>query len=300
MNFQKSGHKWVIKIMVSILESTTLQAQIYCFQEMSLFKYHIPGLLCCLLLLPCLLLLKIEVNILDGVVYFVLFLSTFYNLRVTSDLTLSLILDGVTCGLCWVWLPQVFPLTGRFNFTVLLGKSYLLIGRLFITFLPIFIGFSMLAYCMFSRLTDKYFTLKRSLLQLFYVSYYNMTYETFVTTERLSPLSSVFIFVFILLFTFTIYSSMLVTSFCAYAWDIREEQLIKDIKDNLVIQCSNCEYKFQYKEEDHIERKIPHPYIHMDSGKQNKLKYLYMSRVSACNQKMEIVINELKLLYQQL
>lgn len=143
---------------------------------MSLFKYHIPSLVCCILIIPLIYLLDLKPDILDIAVYIVLWISPLYSIRTTNNVTINLIIDGLTCCLCWLWLPHVFPLTGRFNFAVILNKSYVLVGRLFIAFLPVFIGFSVMAYSIFARLTDKYFTFHRSVLQLFFVSYYNMTY----------------------------------------------------------------------------------------------------------------------------
>ena len=149
---------------------------------MNLFNYHYPGLLCCILIVPLLFLLKIKVDIFDIGMFIVLFLATFYSLKTTHNITINMIIDGLCCCLSWLWLPHVFPLTGRFNFAVILKKSYILIGRLFLAFLPIFIGFSIMAYTIFSRLTDKYSTFHKSILQLFFICYYNMTYETYVIT----------------------------------------------------------------------------------------------------------------------
>lgn len=121
-------------------------------------------------------LFRLKFDLLDIVMFIVLWLSTLYSMRKTNNITTNLIIDGLTCCLSWLWLPHVFPLTGRFNFSVILRQSYVLIGRLFLAFLPVFIGFSVMAYSIFARLTDKYFTFHRSILQLFYISYYNMTY----------------------------------------------------------------------------------------------------------------------------
>lgn len=143
---------------------------------MNLFKYHYPGLICSILILPLLYIFKIKVDVFDIGVFIVLFFSTMYSIRTTNNVTVNLIIDGLCCTLSWLWLPHVFPMTGRFNFAVILKRSYLLIGRLFLAFLPIFIGFSVMAYTIFSKLTDKYSTFHRSILQLFYICYYNMTY----------------------------------------------------------------------------------------------------------------------------
>lgn len=80
---------------------------------------------------------------------------------------------------------------------------------------------------------------------------------------------------------------MFVTAFCGFAWHVREAQLLKDIKSNLVIQCSNCEFKFKYNEKDTIKPKIrENSYLIMDSAKISKLKDLQRSRITACYQKI--------------
>lgn len=39
---------------------------------------------------------------------------------------------------------------------------------------------------------------------------------------------------------------MLVSVFCSYVWGKREEQIKKDIEENLKIQCANCDHKYRY------------------------------------------------------
>ena len=65
--------------------------------------------------------------------------------------------------------------------------------------------------------------------------------------------------------------------------------MLKDIKANLKIQCSNCEYKFKYDEKDIIQRKTS--YLILDNVKAAKLKDLQRSRITGCYQKIEIAIN---------
>lgn len=92
-------------------------------------------------------------------------------------LTTQLISDGIACCLCWLWLLKIIPQKGIYHVSMLLGKSYVLVGRLFISFMPLFFGFAILAYCVFCRYAHQFSSFKQTLLSLFYICYYNMTYE---------------------------------------------------------------------------------------------------------------------------
>lgn len=92
-------------------------------------------------------------------------------------LTTQLILDGLACLFSWLWLLKIIPQKGVYHVSMLLGKSYIIVGRLFISFMPLFIGFSILAYCIFCRYAHQFSSYKQTLLSLFYICYYNMTYE---------------------------------------------------------------------------------------------------------------------------
>lgn len=39
---------------------------------------------------------------------------------------------------------------------------------------------------------------------------------------------------------------MLVSVFCSYVWNKREDKIKQDIINNLKIQCSSCDYKYKY------------------------------------------------------
>lgn len=91
-------------------------------------------------------------------------------------LTNQLIVDGLACLFCWLWLLKIIPQKGIYHISMLLSKSYVIVGRLFISFMPLFIGFAILAYCVFCRYAHQFSSFKRTLLSLFYICYYNMTY----------------------------------------------------------------------------------------------------------------------------
>jgi hypothetical protein len=184
---------------------------------------------------------------LEFLLFAILFTSSVLSFM-DININTQLILDGVACLLSWFWLLEVIPQRGIYHVSMLLGKSYLLVGRLFISFLPLFIGFAVLAYCLFCRYAHQFSSFKQTLLSLFYICYYNMTYEEIIVTARADPISSIFFFVFVLLFTFCIYSSMLVSVFCSFAWDRREQEMQKDILNNLKIKCSNCDFIYKYDE----------------------------------------------------
>lgn len=63
---------------------------------------------------------------------------------------------------------------------------------------------------------------------------------------RANPISMIFFFSFVILFTICVYSGMLVSVFCSYVWNKREVQVKQQIVDNLKIQCSECNYKYKY------------------------------------------------------
>jgi hypothetical protein len=65
---------------------------------------------------------------------------------------------------------------------------------------------------------------------------------------RANPISMIFFFSFVILFTICVYSGMLVSVFCSYVWNKRESKIKEDIVNNLKIQCSECNYKYKYVE----------------------------------------------------
>ena len=121
-----------------------------------------------------------------------------------------------------------------------------MIGWIFASFGPLLIAFSLFGYVVFSRYSGQFSSFWRTFLSLFYICYYNMTYESAMVTSRANPISLIFFVVFVLLFTMCVYSGMLVSVFCSYVWKKRQLQIRKDIENNLRIQCSNCDHKYRY------------------------------------------------------
>lgn len=154
--------------------------------------------------------------------------------------------DGITCLSAWLCTVKFYLKDEDYNLSFLLGQSYSMIGRLFASFGPLLIAFSLFAYVVFSRYTGQFSSFWRTFLSLFYICYYNMTYESAMVTARSNPISLIFFMVFVLVFTICIYSGMLVSVFCSYVWRKRELQIRKDIEENLRIQCSACDHKYRY------------------------------------------------------
>ena len=151
---------------------------------------------------------------------------------------------------CSAWLCAVYFYTKEddYKLSFLLTKSYVMIVRLFASFGPLLIAFSMFGYCAFARYSAQFSSFWRTFLSLFYICYYNMTYESAIVTSRSNPISIIFFISFVLIFTICIYSGMLVSVFCSYVWSKREMQIKKDITNNLKIQCSSCDHKYKYTE----------------------------------------------------
>jgi hypothetical protein len=123
-----------------------------------------------------------------------------------------------------------------------------MIGRLFASFGPLMMAFALFAYVVFSRYSGQFRTFWRTFLSLFYICYYNMTYESTIVTSRSNPISMIFFMTFVVVFTICIYSGMLVSVFCSYVWHKRELQIRSDIENNLRIQCSACDHKYKYSD----------------------------------------------------
>ena len=126
--------------------------------------------------------------------------------------------DGLTCLACWLCAVRFYLRSDDYNLTFLLGQSYAMIGWLFASFGPLMIAFAMFGYVVFSRYSAQFSSLWRTFLSLFYICYYNMTYESAMVTSRANPISLIFFIVFVLLFTICVYSGMLVSVFCSYVW----------------------------------------------------------------------------------
>ena len=155
-------------------------------------------------------------------------------------------LDGLTCLSAWLCILQFYTNHDDYRLSFLLGRSYGMIGRLFASFGPLLIAFSIFGYCVFSRYSGQFSSFWRTFTSLFYICYYNMTYESAIVTSRSNPISMIFFITFVLLFTICIYSSMLVSVFCSYVWAKREAQIKKDIVAHLKIQCASCDHKYKY------------------------------------------------------
>ena len=51
-----------------------------------------------------------------------------------------------------------------------------------------------------------------------------------------------------MLFTVCIYSGMLVSAFCSYMWNQRDQKSKRELLQVLKIQCTNCQKKYTYDE----------------------------------------------------
>jgi len=151
------------------------------------------------------------------------FLTTTSILSFSEVIGFELIfmLDGVTCCSAWLCAINFYTKDEDYKLSFLLTKSYLMIGRLFASFGPLLIAFSLFAYCVFCRYAGQFSSFWRTFMSLFYICYYNMTYESAIVTSRANPISLIFFVVFVLLFTICIYSGMLVSVFCSYVWGKR-------------------------------------------------------------------------------
>lgn len=172
-------------------------------------------------------------------------LASFISMYTPSTL---LILDGVTCLVCWLYVLKLVTETKDYYISFLIRKSYIFVGRLFVSFGPLFIGFCMFALTVFCRYSTLFVSFHKTFISLFCVCYYNMTYEEFRTTERTNPISTVFFTTLVMLFTVCIYSGMLVSVFCSYMWNRRENKHKQELVDSLKVQCLSCNTKYNYSE----------------------------------------------------
>lgn len=206
-------------------------------------------------------------------------------------------LDGVTCWSAWLC-GMRFYREEDYKLSFLLARSYGMIGRLFASFGPLLIAFSIFGYCVFSRYSGQFCSLWRTFTSLFYICYYNMFYESAVVTGRSNPLSMVFFISFVLLFTICIYSSMLVSVFCSYVWDKRERQIEQHIVDNLQIHCSSCHHKYKYTHRAKLKPKTSFnlsQFLDVDwSNLQHRAKYkrIMLSRINRLREKCEVFLED--------
>ena len=134
----------------------------------------------------------------------------------------TVLMDGVTCFVSWPYFLKLFTRDDDYHISFLIKKSYIFVGRLFVSFGPLFIGFCLFAMTLFCRYSEIFVSFHKTFISLFCVSYYNMTYEDFKTTEKAGPISAIFFTTFVLLFTASIYSGLLVSVFCSYVWNKRD------------------------------------------------------------------------------
>jgi hypothetical protein len=157
-----------------------------------------------------------------------------------------LILDGVTCFIAWLYFLKLQTDNDDFLISILIKKSYLFVGRMFISFGPLFMGFVVFACTAFSRYTNLFDSFHKSFISIFCVCYYNMVYEQYRTTERANPISSLFFTTLVMVFTICVYSGMLVSVFCSFMWNKREERLKEELLQSLKIECANCKARYNY------------------------------------------------------
>lgn len=164
-------------------------------------------------------------NIADYLVCIFLLNTFFVSLDMSINVKWVVILDGIQCLAAWLLILKFFQKEDDYHISFLIRKSYAFVGRLFVSFGPIFIAFTIFGYTLFCREAWQFSTFRRTFLTLFYISYYNATYESFVVTSRANPISMIFFFSFVILFTICVYSGMLVSVFCSYVWNKRESKI---------------------------------------------------------------------------
>ena len=179
--------------------------------------------------------------------FLMLYTSTSALLHLLSP-THTFVLDGVTTACAWLYLLKLFTHDDDYHVSFLIKQSYVLVGRLFISFGPIFIGFVLFAHAVFCRYSDLFVSFHKAFVSLFCISYYNMTYEGYKSTEKQGPVSAIFFTTFVLLFTACVYSGMLVSVFCSYVWNKRDQKNKQELVDSLKIECGNCQHKYMYRE----------------------------------------------------
>jgi len=99
-----------------------------------------------------------------------------FSLVEEVDIEWLVIVDGIQCLIAWLLILKFLQKEDDYHISFLIRKSYVLVGRLFVSFGPIFIAFTLFAYALFCREAWQFSTYKRTVLNLFYICYYNMTY----------------------------------------------------------------------------------------------------------------------------
>jgi hypothetical protein len=112
----------------------------------------------------------------DFLIAFFLLYTSIASLTNMFTLHYILILDGVTCFISWLYFLKLQTERDDYHLSMLIKKSYILVGRLFVSFGPMFIGFVLFALTAFCRYTNLFDDFHKSFISLFCVCYYNMTY----------------------------------------------------------------------------------------------------------------------------
>lgn len=118
----------------------------------------------------------------DFLVAFFLLYSSIASFTNMFTLRYILIIDGVTCFIAWLYILKLHTESDAYHVSFLIRKSYILVGRLFVSFGPLFIGVCLFALTVFCRYTSIFNDFHKTFIALFSVCYYNMTYEEFRTT----------------------------------------------------------------------------------------------------------------------
>lgn len=113
----------------------------------------------------------------DFIVIFFLFYSSFISFTNVFTPRFVLLLDGITCFVCWLYILKIYTENDDYHISFLIRKSYAYVGRLFVSFGPMFIGFCLFALTAFCRYSPLFTSFHKTLISIFCVCYYNMTYE---------------------------------------------------------------------------------------------------------------------------
>ncbi len=115
----------------------------------------------------------------DFLLYFLclfLVLTSLLSFSESYPFEIIFMLDGVTCLSAWLCALRFYTKDDDYKLSFLLSQSYGMIGRLFASFGPLLIAFSIFGYCVFSRYSGQFSSFWRTFTSLFYICYYNMTY----------------------------------------------------------------------------------------------------------------------------
>ena len=63
----------------------------------------------------------------------------------------TVLMDGVTCFISWLYILRFLTRDDDYHISFLIKKSYIYVGRVFVSFGPVFIGFCLFALSVFCR-----------------------------------------------------------------------------------------------------------------------------------------------------